>query len=159
MDEARWTRIFEDKAKKMRKQDSWQLEFDEDIVPNRPNYGWKQCVRNTCARFKCTSCGRGWSSNRVMVLFHMQLRNMRGTIKIRPLYQKCKNCSEGPMEKPSIETGSIYVLMENLVEKIREKCYHENTGPKFRHFKSYDGNNPHEPAHCQGCKLGICKRS
>ncbi|KAM9762532.1 receptor-transporting protein 3-like [Menidia menidia] len=159
MDIAEWKRIFENKATKMQQQDPWQLIFDENIFPNRPNMGWKQCIGNTCARFRCSSCGRGWSSNRVMVVFHMQLRNAKGTIKIRPLHQQCKNCSDGPMEKPCIESSSIYVLMQNLVEKIRIKCYDERIELKKRHFKSYDGNSPHEPAHCQGCQLKICKRN
>ncbi|XP_041861414.1 receptor-transporting protein 3-like [Melanotaenia boesemani] len=156
MESSKWTNIFQNKAKQLKH--SWNLEFDEHIVPNRPHFGWRQCVNNTCARFRCSSCGRGWSSNRVMVLFHMRLMNGNGIVKMRPLYQKCKNCSDAPMEKPNIESDSIAVLMDNLMEKIRENCYHENTGGKKRHFRSYDGNNPHQPDHCQGCKLGLCRK-
>nr|BAM36381.1 receptor-transporting protein 3 [Oplegnathus fasciatus] len=159
MAQPEWTRMFEIKTKNLKQGDSWRLEFDENLVPNRPNLCWKTYIRNTSGRFKCTECGRGWSSNRAMVVFHMRLIRGEGIVKVRPLRQKCKMCNEAPMEKPSITSENIGILLENLVEKIRIKCYHENLGRKIRHFRSLDLNNPHEPAHCEACMQGICTRS
>ncbi|XP_045906549.1 receptor-transporting protein 3-like [Micropterus dolomieu] len=154
-----WTSIFKIKAKKLKQEDFWCLGFDENLVPDCPNMGWKQYIRNTCARFKCTKCGRGWPSNRVMVVFHMCLTRGIGFVKVRCFRQNCKMCDKAPMETPSISSENIDILLENLVEKIRMKCYHENLGRRNRPNISLDVKSPHEPAHCEACIQGICTRS
>ncbi|XP_030584136.1 receptor-transporting protein 2-like [Archocentrus centrarchus] len=152
-----WTRIFRIKAQSLKQGDSWHLEYDENIEPDKPNMDWKQYIRNTGARFKCSVCRRQWPSNKVMVIFHMCLRNGQGTVKVRQLRQNCKMCSDAPMEEPSVESDNIHILMENLVEKIKQKCYHKKSARK-RHFRSFDVNSPHEPKHCEGCIKGVCTR-
>uniref|UniRef100_A0A3Q3E0W8 Receptor-transporting protein 3-like n=1 Tax=Labrus bergylta TaxID=56723 RepID=A0A3Q3E0W8_9LABR len=142
-----WTRIFQNKARILKEEDSWSLEFDESLAPKYPNKGWKMTVRSTCARFRCSKCGRVWASNKA------------GPVKAKPLHQKCKTCDDGQMEEPSISSGNIAVLMDNLVEQIRKKCYNEFVGRKSRHFRSFDAQSPHEPAHCEACMQGICPRS
>ncbi|XP_070765255.1 receptor-transporting protein 2-like [Enoplosus armatus] len=154
-----WRSIFSIKGKKLKQGDYWLLMFDENLVPDSPDLGWKQYIRNTCARFNCTKCGRGWPSNRVMVVFHMCLTRGVGIVKVRRFRQNCKMCDEAPMETASISSENIGILLENLVEKIRIKCYHENLGTGNRHFVSLDVKSPHEPEHCEACKLGICARS
>ncbi|XP_042273129.1 receptor-transporting protein 3-like [Thunnus maccoyii] len=154
-----WTCIFQIKANDLKKGDSWRLEFDENIEPNNPNRGWKQYIRNTGARFECTKCRRSWSSNRVMVVFHMRLTCGQGIVKVRPFRQNCKTCSAAPMEKPSVTSENINILLENLMEKIRIKCYHENLGRKKRTFRSFDVKRPHEPSHCEACIRGICTKN
>ncbi|KAG8003746.1 Receptor-transporting protein 2 [Nibea albiflora] len=158
MAQAEWTRIFQNKVDDLDKEDSWRLQFDDHINPNSPNQGWKQYIRNTCGRFKCTKCGRGWSSVQVKVVFQMRLIGGQGTVKVRPLRQNCKRCDEAPMEKPSITHDNINILLKNLVEKIRIKCYHEDVGKRNRPFKWLDVSSPHEPAHCEACTHGICTR-
>ncbi|KAM7387952.1 hypothetical protein PAMP_024156 [Pampus punctatissimus] len=156
MAQPEWTGIFQMKANQLREGDTWRLELDENIVSNNLNLGWEQYIRNTGARFKCTKCGRSWSSNRVMVVFHMCLMNGLGIVKARPFRQNCKMCSEAPMEKPSITSENINILLENLIEKIRIKCYHEDLGQRNRPFRTFDVTNPHEPQHCEACIQGIC---
>uniref|UniRef100_A0A8C4E1W5 3CxxC-type domain-containing protein n=1 Tax=Dicentrarchus labrax TaxID=13489 RepID=A0A8C4E1W5_DICLA len=102
-----------------------------------PNPGWEQYIRNTGARFKCIMCGRSWSSNRVMVVFHMRLLNGQGIVKVRRFRQNCKN-----------EQFEI-----NKRSKIRIKCYHEDLGRRNKTFIRHDVSSPHEPAQ------GICTRS
>ncbi|XP_054458657.1 receptor-transporting protein 3-like [Anoplopoma fimbria] len=159
MEQPEWTRLFEITAKNLKQGDSWRLEFDENLVPDCPNPGWEQYIRNTGARFKCTLCGRTWPSNRVMVVFHMHLSNSQGVVKVRPFRQNCKRCSDAPMEKPSIASENIDIILENLMEKIRIKCYHENLGKTSKPFVSLEVKSPHEPAHCEACRLGICTRN
>ncbi|XP_070817476.1 receptor-transporting protein 3 [Chaetodon trifascialis] len=154
-----WTRIFNIKANNLPPEDFWSLEFDDKLVPNSPNQGWKQYIRNTSARFKCTMCGRSWPSNRVMVVFHMRLVYGKGLIKVRRFRQNCKNCTSAPMEEPSISSENIDILLENLVDKIRIKCYHEDLGRGNRPFVNLDVKSPHEPGHCEACRYGICTRS
>ncbi|KAA8589505.1 hypothetical protein FQN60_012870, partial [Etheostoma spectabile] len=114
------------KTRDLEQGDTWRLEFDESIVPDHPNPGWEQYIRNTCAWFKCTKTFR----------------------------QNCKQCSIAPMEKPSITSENINVLLENLVEKIRIKCYHEDLGKEYRPFVNLDVKSPHEPDHCEACMAG-----
>ncbi|XP_054875397.1 receptor-transporting protein 3-like [Amphiprion ocellaris] len=154
-----WVLEFQHRAKNLKEGHSWKLEFDENIVPNQPNLGWKQYIRNTSARFQCSKCRRSWPSNRVMVVFHMCLRGTQGTVKVRCMRQNCKNCSDAPMEKPSVTPENIVILMENLMEKIRIKCYNEDLGERNRPPRRLNVESPHEPAHCEGCILGICTRS
>ncbi|XP_047231464.1 receptor-transporting protein 3 [Girardinichthys multiradiatus] len=159
MDQQEWTRIFKNEIAVLQsKGHTWTLEFDETILPNSPEPGWKMYIRKTSARFRCTSCRRSWPSNRVMVIFHMHLMDGQGTVKVRPLRQECNRCHNAPMVKPHVESNNIQILMENLVEKIRIKCYHENLGQKKRQYNAFDVKNPHEPNHCEGCKLGICTK-
>ncbi|XP_035508624.1 receptor-transporting protein 3-like isoform X2 [Morone saxatilis] len=154
-----WTSIFQMKTESLKQGDSWHLEFDDSLVPDSPNPGWEQYIRNTGARFKCTVCRRGWPSNRVMVVFHMRLSNGQGIVKVRRFRQNCKMCTNAPMEMPDIESENIHILLENLVEKIRMKCYHEDLGRVNRPFVNLEVKSPHEPAHCEACKQGICARS
>ncbi|XP_029939101.1 receptor-transporting protein 3-like [Salarias fasciatus] len=152
-----WTRIFQNEARGIRRGHSWHLEFDYSI-DTECLYDWKDYIRNTSARFRCTECGRSWPSNQVKVIFHMRLSGTTGTVKIRPYRQNCKICSDAPMVNPNIEENNIKILMENLVKKIRIKCYHEKIGQKRRYFERYDVESPHEPSHCEGCIRGICNK-
>lgn len=111
------------------------------------------------SRFKCSKCGRSWPSNRVMVVFHMRLTAKQGIVKVRRFRQNCKTCNPAPMETPSITRENIEILMENLVKKIRIKCYHENLDTGCRPSAPLDVKSPHEPSHCEGCMAGICNRS
>ncbi|KAL3047310.1 hypothetical protein OYC64_021520 [Pagothenia borchgrevinki] len=156
MAEPEWMSIFQIKTNDLPEEDSWRLQFDEHIVPDSPNFGWKQYIRNTSAWFKCTSCGRGWPSNKVMVLFNMRLTEREGVVKVRAFRQNCKKCSAAPMEKPTITPDNIDILLENLVKKIRIKCYHEDLGEEQKPYLALEVKSPHEPAHCEACIAGYC---
>ncbi|XP_028443912.1 receptor-transporting protein 3-like [Perca flavescens] len=157
MAEPEWTSIFQITARDLK--DSWHLEFDESIVPNRQQPGWKKSIVYTSARFNCSECGRRWSSNKVMVVCNMRRAYGQGVVKLRPSRQNCKICSDAPMEKPSITSENIKPLLQNLVEKIRIKCYNEDLGRKKKPFRSFDAKSPHEPAHCEACMQGICPKT
>uniref|UniRef100_A0A8C7WPA6 3CxxC-type domain-containing protein n=1 Tax=Oryzias sinensis TaxID=183150 RepID=A0A8C7WPA6_9TELE len=158
MEQQDWERIFQEEATTLHHLHTWQLLFDDTITPDLPNPGWEQYIRNTSARFRCTLCGRTWPSNRVMVTFHMQLISHMGLVKVRPLRQNCKRCKNAPMVKPSVECDNIKILMENLIEKIKIKCYNEKRHSSHKPFRSQEVKSPHEPDHCEGCKLGICTK-
>uniref|UniRef100_UPI003AAF4962 receptor-transporting protein 3-like n=1 Tax=Centroberyx gerrardi TaxID=166262 RepID=UPI003AAF4962 len=151
-----WMRIFEAKVGKLNRRDNWRLQFDDSLSPDKPNMGWKMYKRSACARFSCSKCNRSWPSNRVMVVFHMRLSQSQGTVKVRRFRQNCKQCSEAPMEEATFGADNISILLEKLVEKIREKCYHQNLGKKNRPFRNMDVEGPHEAAHCEACIQGTC---
>ncbi|XP_026202219.1 receptor-transporting protein 2 isoform X2 [Anabas testudineus] len=152
MAQSEWTQMFQNKTSYLGQGDSWRLEFDENIEPESPNQGWKEYIRKTCAR-------RSWPSNRVMVVFHMLLNYGQGTVKVRLFRQNCKRCTAAPMERPSVTTENIDILLEKLVEKIRIKCYNEKLGTNQRRFRTVDVKSPHEPSHCEACIKGICTRN
>ncbi|XP_070688411.1 receptor-transporting protein 3 [Pempheris klunzingeri] len=152
-----WTGVFQSKIWVL--DDFWSLEFDQTLVPGRPNWGWKQYIRNTTARFRCTECGRTWPSNRVMVVFHMRLMYRQGVVKVRRFRQSCKICESAPMEMPKICYENVDILLENLVEKIRIKCYYEQLQTWDRPSRNVYVRSPHEPANCEGCIEDICQRN
>ncbi|XP_042339792.1 receptor-transporting protein 3-like [Plectropomus leopardus] len=156
MTQHEWSRLFQITSTKLK--DNWSLELDENLVHNSQRPGWKKCIVSTGGRFRCTKCGRGWSSNMVRVVCHMRLASGQGFVKLRPSRQNCKECTDGPMEEPSISSDNIKTLLKNVVEKIRIKCYNEYMGNTNRPFRSFDTNRPHEPAHCEACMQGICPK-
>lgn len=89
----------------------------------------------------------------------MRLTGRQGVVKVRRFRQNCKKCASAPMEKPEIPPENISILMDNLVKKIRIKCYGERLDGVFRPPQNLDVKSPHEPAHCEACKLGICERN
>ncbi|XP_026179322.1 receptor-transporting protein 3-like [Mastacembelus armatus] len=159
MAQSEWINIFRIKASNLKPGDIWHLEFDNKIMPDCPNQGWAQYIRNTSARFRCTKCRRSWPSNRVMVVFHMHLINGMGTVKVRACRQNCKMCTAAPMEEPEISVDNISILLDNLIEKIRIKCYHEKQNTSNKPSHKLDVKSPHEPSHCEACIEGICERN
>ncbi|XP_040896510.1 receptor-transporting protein 3-like [Toxotes jaculatrix] len=157
MEKSVWTSIFEIESQDLNH--TWHLDFDSSIIPELPEQGWKEYLRKTLAEFQCTRCHRRWPSNRVMVVFHMRLMEDKGIVKVRPFRQNCKKCRDAPMEEPSITPERITILLQNLVKKIRIKCYHENLNEGNHIFEGINVNNPHEPDHCEGCMAGICTRA
>ncbi|XP_062251720.1 receptor-transporting protein 3-like [Platichthys flesus] len=157
MDLGMWRSTFKKAAKDLQRGDTWNLEFDSNIDPRCLQPGWKEYIRRTSAWFKCSLCRRDWSSDRVMVVFHMRLEGSTGTVKVRRLRQSCNRCSDARMEDPTVEMENLRNLMESLVMKIGMNCYNE-TNPKGGEYvqKKPDNTRPHEPAHCEGCKLGFC---
>ncbi|KAM6963052.1 receptor-transporting protein 3-like [Aplochiton taeniatus] len=148
-----WTRIFQQKIRELNRGDSWFMDFDDTIVPNAQGYNWHQYIRSAFAR-------RGWASNQVIVVFHMYLQTTerRGTVKVRRFRQNCKQCHGAPMEEANISTDNIDVLLEKLVEKIGIKCYGEKPAERNRFFNNEEVDGPHEAAHCEACRYGICNK-
>ncbi|XP_067085960.1 receptor-transporting protein 3-like [Osmerus mordax] len=153
-----WIDIFQEKVMELNEEDDWQIEFDDSIKPNGTEPGWQQYITKTFAWFQCSKCKRKWPSSRVMVVFHMKLwkRQRKGFVKVRRLCQDCKKCTAAPMEKPTFSPDNLDILLEKLIEKIRLKCYHERTDGVNKSFRMGPVQSPHEPAHCEGCMLGIC---
>ncbi|XP_068176463.1 receptor-transporting protein 2-like [Antennarius striatus] len=158
MELSKWLGIFQQKTMNLKPGDFWQLQFDNFLVPNFPNSGWQQYIRSTSARFRCSRCGRSWPSNQVSIVFHMCLVNGRGTVKVKRYNQNCKTCTAAPMEEPNITDENIHILLENLVKKIKVKCYHEQLERADRPFVNIVVKSPHEPSHCEGCIAGICSK-
>ncbi|KAK7889365.1 hypothetical protein WMY93_024925 [Mugilogobius chulae] len=150
----RWREIFETEIEEYT-DDRWYLHFDDNIKPKKPDHGREKYITKTFGWFTCRKCKRQWPSNYVTVVFHFRLNKKdQGHVKVRRLKQNCKYCKNAPMEKPRIDTEHIEILMENLVKKIREKCYQENV-PKSDKRHLVKSESPHEPDHCEGCKAGI----
>ncbi|KAL1023338.1 hypothetical protein UPYG_G00039420 [Umbra pygmaea] len=161
MDLQEWTKIFQDTIEENEIEDVWSIEFDDSIVPNHPQGGWQQYISGAFARFMCSKCKRTWPSKRVLVVFHMRRlpNESRGSVKVRRYRQECKRCVERKMEEPRFKAENIEVLLEKLVEKILVKCYDKDPGEKNSSFQP-DGRveGPHEAAHCEACKQGICRQ-
>ncbi|KAJ0065004.1 hypothetical protein NL108_000985 [Boleophthalmus pectinirostris] len=150
-----WAPIFQSKVSEYSQGDQWQLQFD-DTITKQQDAGWEQYERTIFARFKCSLCRRTWPSNLVKVIFHFRLNSHQGMVKARAFRQNCKKCTNAPMEDLIVEDEVINILMDNLVKNIRKKCYHEIFDYVPREHTGVEVENPHEPAHCEGCRAGVC---
>lgn len=45
-----WSRIFQGEANGLLHGDNWNLEFDNSIISEQPQQGWKGYIRSTSAR-------------------------------------------------------------------------------------------------------------
>ncbi|XP_048025239.1 receptor-transporting protein 2-like [Megalobrama amblycephala] len=142
--------------------DTWHITINESIEPHKQACDWHQYISGSFARFECSLCRRTWMSKRVQVVFHFHLDTARkqGNIKLRRFKQMCRRCNEAQMEDPNFPVENIDVLIGRLVEKIRVRCYKENLGEKNRP-SVFNGrvNGPHESAHCEACRLGVCSQA
>ncbi|XP_062371577.1 receptor-transporting protein 3-like [Sardina pilchardus] len=159
-----WRSIFGGKTEELEEEygDSWRIEFDDSIEPEKPAQDWFKYIRGAFARFQCSKCKKTWPSRRVLVVFHFHLnkREKKGTVKARRFQQKCRRCQEAKMEEPTFDPDNIEVLLEKLVEKIRFRCYRENLGKNNRGFRPVGRSvGPHESAHCEACLRGICRKA
>ncbi|KAM6963051.1 receptor-transporting protein 3-like [Aplochiton taeniatus] len=151
-----WISVFQDTLDEHEIQDKWTIDFDDALTLQ----GWDQYISGSFARFQCSECKRTWPSKRVPVVFNMILElDKTGKVKVRCVRQECKKCANPKMEEPRFASENIEVLLERLVKKILIRFYNEDMGAKnntFHHVGRIDG--PHETAHCEGCKLGICRQ-
>ncbi|TSK53808.1 Receptor-transporting protein 2 [Bagarius yarrelli] len=82
-----------------------------------------------------------------------------GSVMVRRFKQECRRCNARRLENPSFSNENIDVMVEKLIEKIKCRCYGLNVGQSNRSSR-FDSkvNGPHERAHCEACKLGICQQ-
>uniref|UniRef100_A0A4W5Q0D1 3CxxC-type domain-containing protein n=1 Tax=Hucho hucho TaxID=62062 RepID=A0A4W5Q0D1_9TELE len=156
-----WDSIFQNTIEEHDIEDTWSIEFDNNIVPDHPAGGWQQYISGAFARFMCSLCRRTWPSKRVLVVFHMRLlaEEKKGMVKVKCYRQECKKCVQSTMEEPRFKTENIEVLLEKLVVKILVKCYYQDQGERNMSLH-FDGriDGPHEAAHCEACKHGLCRQ-
>uniref|UniRef100_A0A673LM33 Receptor-transporting protein 2-like n=2 Tax=Sinocyclocheilus rhinocerous TaxID=307959 RepID=A0A673LM33_9TELE len=142
--------------------DTWNIETDQTIVENSLAPNWHQYISGSFADFRCSLCRRTWGSSRVQVVFHFHLNtaSRQGIFTLRCYKQECRTCNEAQWEDPNFPVENIDVLVERLVKKIRRKCYGEDLGQTNR-SSVFGGrfNGPHESAHCEACRLGICSQA
>ncbi|KAL4630775.1 receptor-transporting protein 3-like [Arapaima gigas] len=157
-----WIKIFDKKMEQLERGDTWTMVTDDTIMVDKLPEGWQQYICKTNGRFKCSKCKNTWPSQRVMVLFFMYLSQSthRGTVKVRCFRQECRRCADPIFEEPRLRKENVDRLLEKLIEKIRIKCYKEDTGVKQKPFV-FDGrvDGPHEARHCQACHYGICRQA
>ena len=88
----------------------------------------------------------------------MHLEGNTGTVKVRRYGQSCQNCTDAPMVDPSVDGENLTILMENLVPKIRIKCYHQKMDAAEYSPRKLEVKSSHDPDNCEGCREGICSR-
>nr|XP_032633257.1 receptor-transporting protein 3-like [Chelonoidis abingdonii] len=137
--------------------DTWSL----TLSPRNPEHPWHLYQqRKAFARFQCLCCTCRWPSAQVLIFFHMHLDRSQhqGQVKSRICGQKCKKCHGVKFETPMFSQENIGRILDNLVLKIREKCYRESIAnrdladPRVED----DVEGPHDTTHCEACGLGIC---
>ncbi|XP_036409625.1 receptor-transporting protein 3-like [Megalops cyprinoides] len=160
MSDQDWHRVFNSKAAKLNKPDSWKLLFDDTIEATEA--GWGEYIRSVFSRFSCSCCGHKWASSKVQMVFHMRLdtSNHQGTVRVRRYRQNCKTCPGAAFEKPTVSTMDLEKVMDKLMEKILVKCYQEESNTPSRPFQPERVlKGPHLSGHCEACIKGICTLS
>ncbi|XP_036893422.1 receptor-transporting protein 4 isoform X2 [Sturnira hondurensis] len=123
----------------------------------------KRYFKNRSSSFRCSSCKRNWASAQVKILCHMHLeqRKSQGQVLMRLFGQRCQKCSRSQFEKPEFSSDSTMRILNNLVQRIREKYYGDGTN-KYSETPvipevPLDGS--HDTANCEACVLGFCVQS
>ncbi|XP_019354582.1 receptor-transporting protein 3-like [Alligator mississippiensis] len=140
---------------------SWSLTQEDNLNPWSLPYGWHQFQQKKCfARFQCSSCPNCWPSAQVLVTFHMHLdaRERRGRVKMRPFGQKCKRCWGRKFEKPKFSEKNVERILDNVVLTIQEKLYRQPVANRHLLEPLVEDyvEGPHDTARCEACALGIC---
>uniref|UniRef100_A0A8C3SX08 3CxxC-type domain-containing protein n=1 Tax=Chelydra serpentina TaxID=8475 RepID=A0A8C3SX08_CHESE len=156
-----WQKIFSQKIGQMKPGDMWTLKVDYNLQSNDLEPGWKQFLqRHAFARFQCSQCWHAWHSAQVNVLFHMHLdrKQRRGQVKMKLFRQECKKCLVPKLELPEFSQENVERVLENLMLKLRGKCYREAINPKELSKIIVEAQimGPHDSSHCEACRLGIC---
>ncbi|XP_074860724.1 receptor-transporting protein 4-like [Carettochelys insculpta] len=154
-----WQSSFREKMAWGKPKDSWSLSLEDNLKPGPREPGWRRYqLGRAFARFKCSHCSRRWASAQVMILFHMRLEGRQGQVKMRFFGQKCKNCYGAKYEKPTFSQENTERILDNLMQKILEKCYQEfKANPHLVDLiVEEEVEGPHDTARCEVCALGIC---
>ncbi|KAK3533904.1 hypothetical protein QTP70_034899 [Hemibagrus guttatus] len=96
-----------------------------------------------------------------IVVFHYSRDAARGhgSVKARRMKQECRRCNVASKEMPTFRQENIDVMVEKLIEKIKVRCYGEDTRESNRVSRFFGRvNGPHESAHCEACQLGVCQQ-
>ncbi|XP_024058152.1 receptor-transporting protein 3-like [Terrapene carolina triunguis] len=156
-----WQQIFSQKIGQMKPGDRWTLKVDYNLQSNDLDPGWKQFLQqHAFARFQCSQCWHTWHSAQVNILFHMHLdrKQRRGQVKMKIFRQECKKCLVPKLELPEFSQENVERVLENLMLKIRGKCYREAINPHDLSKIIVEAQimGPHDSSHCEACRLGIC---
>uniref|UniRef100_A0A8C3SWI7 Receptor transporter protein 3 n=1 Tax=Chelydra serpentina TaxID=8475 RepID=A0A8C3SWI7_CHESE len=157
-----WQRMFDQKMEWEKPNDTWSLIFLSIECGGWPGRRVKCPFLSPC-RFQCSCCARCWPSAQVPIFFHMHLDRSQGQgqVKRRVCGQKCKKCHGAKFETLTFSQENIERILDNLVLKIREKCYREFIANRdlADPIVEEDVEGPHDTTRCEACALGICYRS
>ncbi|XP_059543318.1 receptor-transporting protein 4 [Myotis daubentonii] len=160
LDVGEWEQKFQELMQEVKPRHRWTLKFDETLKPDCVAQGRKQYQQKAFGRFQCSSCRRRWASAKVQVLCHMYLepRQSQGHVLMRLFAQRCQKCYGAQFEKPEFSIDSAMRILNNLVYRIRERCY----GNGIRKFSEIPVipelplEGSHDMANCEACALGCC---
>ncbi|XP_075794337.1 receptor-transporting protein 3-like [Pelodiscus sinensis] len=154
-----WQRMFAQKMAWEKPRDKWSLTPEDNLSPRNLEPGWQLYQQGKAfARFECSGCSRRWPSAQVVLLFQMHLAQRQGRVKMRLFGQTCKKCWAARFEKPAFTQEAMERILDNLVQKILQKCYRESLAkPKFAEpLVEEEVEGPHDTARCEACALGVC---
>lgn len=89
---------------------------------------------------------------------YLEPRQSQGHALMRLFAQRCQKCYGAQFEKPEFSINSAMRILNNLVYRIRERCY----GNGIRKFSEIPVipelplEGSHDMANCEACALGCC---
>uniref|UniRef100_A0A8C4YDT8 3CxxC-type domain-containing protein n=1 Tax=Gopherus evgoodei TaxID=1825980 RepID=A0A8C4YDT8_9SAUR len=125
-----WQQIFSQKIGQMKPGDRWTLKADYNLQSNDLDPGWKQFLQqHAFARFQSSQ---------------------QGQVKMKIFRQECKKCLVPKLEQPEFSQENVERVLENLMLKIRGKCYREAINPHdlSKIIVEAQTMGPHDSSHC-----------
>ncbi|XP_060690082.1 receptor-transporting protein 3-like isoform X1 [Hemiscyllium ocellatum] len=154
-----WVRLFNSKVSDLEYSDHWNIIKDDNLLPSRSPTGCNFYKTSSFARFHCSTCPNKWASAKALIIFSMKLQNGEGEVKVRFCKQQCRqnHAIEANFVEPVFDEENIKQVLNRLIAKIRQRCYHESIEKHTTWCESnVEVQGPHEKKHCEACKLGIC---
>ncbi|XP_062439027.1 LOW QUALITY PROTEIN: receptor-transporting protein 3-like [Rhea pennata] len=111
----------------------WILQEDNTIQVNVLKPHWKEFLQcHAFGKFQCSQCWHMWSPANVHILFHKHWSQRRcwGAVQMRTAFrQACRQCPDPQLEEPDFSQENMARILDNLVLKILQECYHVPVQP------------------------------
>ncbi|KAJ7421259.1 receptor-transporting protein 3-like protein [Pitangus sulphuratus] len=94
-------------------------------------------------------------------MFHMCRCPGWGTVRMRVFRQECRRCRNPQLEYPEFSLETMERILHNLVVKILQYFYKKlvRSSDLLEVVVDVPVKGPHDSAHCEACRLGICNKS
>uniref|UniRef100_A0A452IWU7 3CxxC-type domain-containing protein n=1 Tax=Gopherus agassizii TaxID=38772 RepID=A0A452IWU7_9SAUR len=147
----RWTQrqIFSQKIGQMKPGDRWTLKADYNLQSNDLDPGWKQFLQQH-AFARVDSCRKPFAQVNILFHVHLDRKQRQGQVKMKIFRQECKKCLVPKLELPEFSQENVERVLENLMLKIRGKCYREAINPHdlSKIIVEAQTMGPHDSSHC-----------
>jgi len=113
-------------------------------------------------RYDCETCGHCWTSRcgRALFVIDYDATRSRGTVNFTVFGQECNRCVDGSTivyATALCYQQEVERILRNLYRVVGQRFFGFPKPPSYERFpRATSGGIPHERAHCEACKNGLC---